>query len=203
MSHLQKSSVETLCHEIGAGFNEIDHEVDLIWDARYPPLRLEVSELRTKHQESPEAIGYSAEKLVYSPVQSPSPVLEYFTNKSQPTLLHKALRLHAMHELMASTITFCDTSANYIATRLPRPTPQDYNLHSVLRLLNRQVKAETHIILQENTREVLEDLGKELNKRSKSTWASSFCVVLILCICEQVQIAVSGFVMSSRNYWVG
>jgi hypothetical protein len=50
------------------------------------------------------------------------------------------------------------------------------------------------VLLQETTRQVLEDLEKELKSRTKASWAPCFCVISILCICaEELQVAVDGF----------
>lgn len=59
-------------------------------------------------------------------------------------------------------------------------TPQAY-LSS--RLLNRQIKYVMHKLHQEITLKVLEDLERSLRSRTKDSWGTSFCTILILCLC--------------------
>ena len=100
---------------------------------------------------------------------------------------------------MGRTITFTSTSAKNIASRLRNPVSEPYDPHSISRLLNRQLKSDMHTILREITNDVLEELEKNLKTKSKASWALSFCVVSILCICmEEIQIAINGFGMHTR-----
>jgi hypothetical protein len=105
-----------------------------------------------------------------------------------------------MHQFMGANVQFSNASADIIMQQLQKPTLRAYNSKVLSRLLNRQVKAEIHAILREETLGVLEQIENELNKRSKSAWAPCFCVTVILCICmEEVQTAVNGFAMYGRN----
>src|SRR6266567_483604 len=53
--------------------------------------------------------------------------------------------------------------------------------------------------MKRETSNLLEDLQRELYRKSKSAWATTFCVLLILCICiEEVQTAMEGLVLHSR-----
>jgi hypothetical protein len=56
-----------------------------------------------------------------------------------------------------------------------------------------------HDLLQSTTRDVLEDLETELRARKRASWPTTFCVILILCLCiEAVQVATDVFVVYTK-----
>lgn len=101
-----------------------------------------------------------------------------------------------MHFVMSRVISFTRESANKVvqSIRLPMQRPYKYNVSS--KLLNYQIKRELNILQYESTSEILEKLQTELRRRSRASWATSFCVILILSMCmEAVQIAIDGFIV--------
>jgi hypothetical protein len=109
-------------------------------------------------------------------------------------VLNKALMLHASYY-------FTKASQNKLAKGLYHSTPQREQDYAVSRLLNRQLKHEMYKLQRKILPAVLEDLEKDLKTRSKSCWASSFCVVLIVLMCmEEMQICMDGFTMHSKVY---
>ena len=92
-----------------------------------------------------------------------------------------------------------DEPENRIAEDLHLSPNLPYNFEIPSRLLNRQIKHVMHQLLRETTKEVLEDLDRELRGRTKQSWAPCFCCILILCICtEEIQIAVDGFAVHNQ-----
>jgi len=103
-----------------------------------------------------------------------------------------------MHSFMGRSLTIISTEEQ---KELFEPSKEkwqqlpfgiDFEVPS--RLLNRQIKYVMHVLLQETTVKVLVRLEKEMKTKSKTFWASSFCTILLLCLCvEEVQIAIDGF----------
>lgn len=123
---------------------------------------------------------------------------------SKPTLLNKAMTLYAGNRFMKSCIQFTKESFPVIMGSLkssPIPAPDSRTVSS---LLNRQLKATVSEIINRVTGELFDDLQKELQKelhhKTRSLWATSFCVIVILCICiEEIQSAAQGVVLHSRE----
>jgi hypothetical protein len=108
--------------------------------------------------------------------------------------------LHAMHYFMGRSLIYTAASADVVLQELRRPTARIWD-SNISWLLNRQLKSAMITLLRGVTREILEDLEKELRTRSKAVWATCFCTVCILIFCmEEVQIATDGFVMHKRLY---
>ncbi len=100
-----------------------------------------------------------------------------------------------MHRFMGRNLTIISTENLESSCGAPRPAQHPvFDSEIPSPLLNRQIKYVMHLLLREMTRKVLSQLEKELRTKSKRTWASSFCTILLLCICvEEVQIAIDGF----------
>lgn len=101
-----------------------------------------------------------------------------------------------MYFFMSRIIDFTEDSAKKVAENLRPPVQSPYG-HSVSsKLLTHQIKREMNILQYELTLEILEKLQTELRRRSKASWATSFCVILILSMCmEAVQVSVDGFIV--------
>jgi hypothetical protein len=112
--------------------------------------------------------------------------------------------LHAMHYFMGRSIIYTPASAVTVLQGLRRPTARAWDSSSISGILNRQLKSAMITLLQGVTREILEDLEKELRTRSKAVWATCFCTVCIIIFCmEEVQIATDGFVMHKNLHGPG
>jgi hypothetical protein len=101
-----------------------------------------------------------------------------------------------MHFVMSRVINFTQDSAKKVVQNLhsPMQLPYKYNVSS--KLLTLQVKRELNMLQHELTLEILEKLQRELRRRSRASWAISFCVILILSMCmEAVQLSVDGFIV--------
>lgn len=107
--------------------------------------------------------------------------------------------LYNVHYFMGRTVKFTDKTADKVASTLRQPIPRRYENSLISKLLNRQIKSAMHCLLRDLTREVLEELEKDLKTRSKAVWATSFCVISIICICiEDVQVAINGLIMDMK-----
>jgi hypothetical protein len=101
---------------------------------------------------------------------------------------------------MSRVITFTKESAKDVVKSLRRPMQFPYGRRVSSRLLNSQIKREMHLLQRALTREVLEDLHKEVRKKEKNSWATCFCVIAILSMCiEAVQIAADGFIVQTMK----
>lgn len=97
---------------------------------------------------------------------------------------------------MSRIITFTNESAIRAVESLRTPMQLPYKRSISSKLLMHQIKREMHVLQRELTLKVLKGLERELKTRSKSSWAISFCVILILSMCmEAVQVAVDGFLV--------
>jgi hypothetical protein len=107
--------------------------------------------------------------------------------------------MHAIHYFMSSLITFTDDSAAEVLQNvehfedLEAPMPTAF-LSS--RLLNRQVKYVMNKLHRDLTANVLEGLERSMRSRTKDSWGTSFCTILILCLCmERLQAAADTLVV--------
>jgi uncharacterized protein (UPF0297 family) len=106
------------------------------------------------------------------------------------------MKLHAMHFFMSRIISFTDESARKVVESLRIPMQLPYRRSLSSKLLMHQIKREMHVLQWELTMKVLKGLQKEFKTKSKVSWATSFCVILILSMCmEAVQIAIDGFIV--------
>ena len=108
--------------------------------------------------------------------------------------------LYAGYRFMNTGVRFTYASFSTIKASVRNPPVQNITSRVIPRLLNRQLKYTVNDIMKRETRSLLEDLQKELYRKSKSVWATTFCVLLILYICiEEVQTAMEGLVLHSRE----
>jgi hypothetical protein len=111
--------------------------------------------------------------------------------------------LYAMHYFMSHIITFTSTSAEEAVTKLRAPRMLPYTSGPILtsRLLNLQIKRAMYALMPSMMRDVLKGLEKLFAEyRSHSSWAESFCVVLILCTCiEEVQVSIDAFTIAASS----
>jgi hypothetical protein len=115
---------------------------------------------------------------------------------NQDELIRKVTKLHAMHFVMSRIINFTPDSAKKVVQNLRSPMQLPYKHNVSSKLLNHQIKREMNILQHELTSEILEKLQTELRRRSRGSWATSFCVILILTMCmEAVQVALDGFIV--------
>jgi hypothetical protein len=109
--------------------------------------------------------------------------------------------LHAMHYFMNHIITFTAESAEKAVTHLRAPRLFEIVNGPTLTstLLNLQIKQAMQALLKEMTRAVLDGLDHILlGPKTKVSWASTFCVILIICLCiEAVQVASDSFAMAA------
>ena len=108
--------------------------------------------------------------------------------------------LYAGYRFMNTGVRFTHASFPTVKASIRNPPVRDIGSRLISGLLNRQLKYAVNDIMKQETLNLLDDLQKELYGKSKSSWATSFCVLLILCICiEEVQTAMGGLVMHSRE----
>lgn len=101
---------------------------------------------------------------------------------------------------MNTGVRFTPTSFSVIKASIRNPPVQEITSRLVSRLLNRQLKYTVNEVIKTETENLLEDLQRELYRKSKSVWTTTFCVILILCICiEEVQTAMEGLVLHSQH----
>jgi hypothetical protein len=64
------------------------------------------------------------------------------------------------------------------------------------RVLNRQIKGVMNILLEDLTKEVLQELDWQLRQKETETWMICLCTFLVLYMCaEEIQVAVDAFVI--------
>jgi hypothetical protein len=105
------------------------------------------------------------------------------------------LMLHAIHHFMGTLLTLSPKSARKVYQHVePIGAPKGRDLSS--RLLNRQIKYVMRQLKHEICTYVLEGLEKSLKSRARDSWSTSFCTLLVLCLCiEELQIASDSFVV--------
>src|SRR5277367_874403 len=97
-----------------------------------------------------------------------------------------------MHYFMAQILVFTDDSADAVINSLNRPTRHPYKRTLTSKVITLQIKHVMHKLVRGQTSELLENLQTAMSTKnsSKREWASSFCTILILCMCaEMVQSA--------------
>jgi hypothetical protein len=110
------------------------------------------------------------------------------------------MMLYAGYRFMNTDVRFTPASFSAVKDSVKKPPIQNITSRVIPGLLNRQIKYAVNDIMKRETWSLLEDLQRELYRKSKSTWATIFCVLLILCICmEEVQTAMEGLVLHSRE----
>ncbi|KAL3424217.1 fungal Zn binuclear cluster domain containing protein [Phlyctema vagabunda] len=116
------------------------------------------------------------------------------------SLLHQALSLYAMHSFMGASLFI---KPEELMCSKVDPGHSWNTVHDNQRpsaLLIRQVKYVMNGLLQKTTNAVLEELEKQLRLRSRVAWASSFCVIVLLCMCtEALQVAVDGIIIHKNS----
>jgi hypothetical protein len=93
---------------------------------------------------------------------------------------------------MAQILVFTDGSADAAINCLNRPTRLPYNRTLTSKVITLQIKQVMHKLVRGQTSELLGWLQTTMcsNNPRKGDWASSFCAILILCMCaEMVQSA--------------
>ena len=117
--------------------------------------------------------------------------------ETQSSLVHDALMLHGIHHFMSSMLTLTEESKSAVYEKVERfGAPPGEFLTS--RLLSRQIKYVMHLLHREVYQIVLEALEKSLKSNTKKdSWGTSFCTLLLLCLCiEELQTAADTFVVS-------
>ncbi|CZR65269.1 uncharacterized protein PAC_15169 [Phialocephala subalpina] len=123
------------------------------------------------------------------------------TTSGDPALLNKAMMLYAGYRFMSTGVRYTHTSFSAVAGSIKNPPFQNITSRLVSRLLNRQLKYAVNEVMKRETASLLEELQRELYSKKKSAWATTFCVILILCICmEEVQTAMEGLVLHLREH---
>jgi hypothetical protein len=108
--------------------------------------------------------------------------------------------LYAMHYFMGRVLVVAESSGSEARYNLLFSPDVAYDVRVPSRVLNRQLKHVMHLLLQDITQDVLRDLEKDLRTRSKASWASCLCTILLLCICaEEVQASIDGFAVRSSK----
>jgi len=108
--------------------------------------------------------------------------------------------LYAGYRFLNTGVRFTHASFATVKESVKNPPVQSITSRLISNLLNRQLKYAVNTIMKKETSYLLEDLQKELYRKSKSAWPTTFCVVLILCICiEEVQTAMEGLVLHARE----
>jgi hypothetical protein len=111
----------------------------------------------------------------------------------QNELVGKAVELYAMHYFMTQILVFTDDSAESAVKSLRRPTKLPYTGTLTSKLISLQIKRVMYALVFEKTGDTLTKLESTLlaAKGNEGTaWATSFCVIAILCMCvEMVQVA--------------
>ena len=95
------------------------------------------------------------------------------------------MMLYAMHYYMSC-----------ISTCTLKQVP--YTEGRTTKILNEQIKCVLNSLMQETTREILESLEKELRTRTKASWQTLVCAILILSICiEAVQVGTDEYIVQN------
>lgn len=106
-----------------------------------------------------------------------------------------------MHYFMSRIITFTAESGEKAITHLRAPRLFEIVNGPTLTstLLNLQIKQVMQALLEEMTRAVLDGLERiVLGPKTKASWASSFCIILIICLCvEAVQVASDSYAVAA------
>lgn len=111
----------------------------------------------------------------------------------QDCLVHKTLRLHAIHHFMGRLLSFTPECTEQLLQSWGWQNSPQFKFFSS-RLLTRQIKFAMHLVHRSLNDEVLRQLHDGVRKKSPELWTSSFCTILILCLCaEELQVAVDGF----------
>jgi hypothetical protein len=96
------------------------------------------------------------------------------------------LMLYAMQYFMTKSVTILRDSSEDVLNRLPRPTEFEYSHNPNLRLVNIQIKHMMCFLIRETYLDVLGELEKELRLRERTSWAPTFCCIMILCMCAEM-----------------
>jgi hypothetical protein len=104
-----------------------------------------------------------------------------------------------MHYFMSRIIMFTDESAKKAITHLRAPIFEIIGPTLTSTLLNLQIKRTMQTLQMDMTRLVLEGLQRVfLGPKTKASWASCFCITLIICLCiEAVQVASDSHAMAA------
>ncbi|KAL2068770.1 hypothetical protein VTL71DRAFT_15108 [Oculimacula yallundae] len=117
------------------------------------------------------------------------------------SIVHDALKLHAIHYFMSHLITFTAASVQTIVQHLKRLKFPSTNLDQFpsSRLLSRQIKQIVHKLHVETTAKVLASVEKSLRKRTQDYWAPTFATILMLCLCmENLETAADTLVVCDK-----
>jgi hypothetical protein len=94
------------------------------------------------------------------------------------------MSLHALQYFMSSLVTFTDKSAVQVF-KIVQNYGEPLEPYMSSRLLNRQIKYIMHKLHRDITTKVLEDLEKSMRSKTIDTWGTSFCTILLLCLCME------------------
>jgi hypothetical protein len=114
----------------------------------------------------------------------------------QHNLLGKAIMINRIRYVMGRTICFSDASVSEAVANLQHMSTNPPSLSFLsARVLTRQIKGTLDRLLEDLTKELLDDFTWELKQKRTETWPVCLCTLLVLClIAEEVQMAVNGFV---------
>jgi len=105
--------------------------------------------------------------------------------------------INRLHYVLGQTITFSIDSIDKAVTSLRNAAPNLPRRSCVsARVLTKQMKGAMNDLLNDLTKELLDQYNWELRNKRPETWALCLLTHLILCICaEQVQIQVDAFIV--------
>ena len=104
--------------------------------------------------------------------------------------------MNRIHYVMGRRIVFSKDSAFNAVSSLQHKTgiPPLPSLSS--RVLTRQIKGVMTLLLEDLTKEVLQELDEQLRQKKTEAWTICLCTFLVLCMCaEDIQVAVDAFVI--------
>jgi hypothetical protein len=115
----------------------------------------------------------------------------------QNDLLAKAIMVNRLHYVLGKIITFSANSVDKAVDSLREVAP---NLPSrpyvSARILTKQMKGAMNDLLNDLTKELLDQYNSELRNKKPETWALCLLTHFILCMCaEEVQAQVDGFIV--------
>lgn len=114
----------------------------------------------------------------------------------QHNFLGKAILINRIRYVMGRTICFSNDCASEAVACLQHLSTNPPSLSFLsARVLARQIKGALDLLLEDLTKELLDEFNSELRQKRTETWPECLCTLLVLCLtAELVQIGVDGVV---------
>jgi hypothetical protein len=111
-------------------------------------------------------------------------------------ILHRAIKVYWMNYSMSRSITLSNDFTSKTAGTLQNSSEILPARPLISSVINRQVKAAMHVILQGEIRNLFRDLEGEWNSKTRKAFALCFCTNLIICmLIEQIEADIDALVL--------